>query len=76
MIHFHQVRRMILKRNINKTHPNQREKKRIHWVKKLFTLPISTFIGGLLPPLNHSALELIDYFCSTFGKESFDILKE
>ena len=53
-----------------------KRKKRIHWVKKPFTPPISTFIGGSLPPPNHSVLEPIDYFCSMFGKESFDILKE
>ncbi|CAF4590981.1 unnamed protein product [Rotaria sp. Silwood2] len=53
-----------------------KRKKRIHWVKKPFTLPISTFIGGSLPPPNHSGLEPIDYFYSMFGKESFDILKE
>ncbi|CAF4209597.1 unnamed protein product [Rotaria magnacalcarata] len=70
-----QVIRMILKRNINKKHLNQREK-RIHWVKKPFTLPISTFVGGSLPPPNHSGLEPIDYFYTMFGKESFDILKE
>ena len=53
-----------------------KRKKRIHWVKKPFTLPISTFIGDSLPPPNHSAPEPIDYFYSMFGKESFDILKE
>ncbi|CAF3137077.1 unnamed protein product [Rotaria sp. Silwood2] len=53
-----------------------KRKKRIHWVKKPFTLPISTFIGGSLPLPNHSGLEPIDYFYSMFGKESFDILKE
>ncbi|CAF1070818.1 unnamed protein product [Rotaria sp. Silwood1] len=52
------------------------KRKKIHWVKKPFTLPISTFIGGSLPPPNHSGLEPIDYFYSMFGKESFDILKE
>jgi hypothetical protein len=60
----------------NTSKSNSNKKKRIHWAKKPFVPPTSTFIGGLPPPSSHSELEPIDYFYSMFGKESFDILKD
>lgn len=55
--------------------PKPKKKKSIHWVKKPFVPPTSTFVESLPPPPINSAQEPIDYFYSMFGKESFNILK-
>ena len=45
-------------------------------MKKPFVPPISTFTGSFPTPPIDSELEPIHYFYLTFGKGSFDILKD
>ena len=53
-----------------------KKKKRIHWVKKPFVPPTSTFVHSLPPPPIDTETEPLDYFYMMFGKESFNILKD
>ncbi|CAF3008158.1 unnamed protein product [Rotaria sp. Silwood2] len=46
-----------------------KKKKRIHWIKKPFMPPTSTFIEILPPPPINNDLKPVDYFYSMFGKE-------
>ncbi|CAF1602945.1 unnamed protein product [Adineta ricciae] len=53
-----------------------KKKKKMHWIKRSFVPPPSPFTGSFPPPPIDSEPEPIDYFCSMFGKESFNILKD
>ena len=53
-----------------------KKKRKMHWTKKPFVPPTSTFSGNFPTPQIDSELEPINYFYSMFGKESFDILKD
>ena len=57
----------------------KKKRKRMQWIKKPFVPPTSTFSGSIPPsppPPITSELKPIDYFCSMFGKDSFQFLKE
>ena len=55
--------------------PKRKKKKKMHWSKRPFVPPPSTFAGNS-PPIPTSIEEPIDYFYSMFGQDSFTLLKE